>query len=136
MVLVMLSTFSIHLQRNVLANRPLSPEAQIIRDDAIVLMAGALLPQIVAAYCQACPSSKHSGLLSLFFTGGSGSPWLMLSGLSLMVQAAFLNGPFFDLLSPFDPTCGTLRVMAPVNRVLSPTRVSALTCKSTWVIVI
>ncbi len=53
MVLVMLSTFSIHLQRNVLANRPLSPDAQIIRDDAIVLMAGALLPQIVAAYCQA-----------------------------------------------------------------------------------
>jgi|ETNmetMinimDraft_23_1059889.scaffolds.fasta_scaffold599906_1 hypothetical protein len=22
-----------------------------------------------------CPSSKHSGLLSLFFTGGSGSSW-------------------------------------------------------------
>ncbi|MDP6709676.1 MAG: enoyl-CoA hydratase-related protein, partial [Alphaproteobacteria bacterium] len=24
---------------------------------------------------QECPSSKHSGLLSLFFTGGSGSSW-------------------------------------------------------------
>lgn len=53
MVLVMLSAFSIHLQRNILANPPaLNPEAQIIRDDATALLTAALVPMGVAALCQ------------------------------------------------------------------------------------
>jgi len=37
--------------------------------------------------------------------GGSGSFWLMLSGLALMRQAAFSNGLVFDLSPSLDDGC-------------------------------